>query len=61
MIASHVEKPRRWHMDPVQRAFCRSLRQLMAKYPTAESAREARRLPDQSRPLCPTNRAVNRL
>ena len=40
-------------MDPVQRAFCRSLRQLMAKYPTVESAREARRLPDQSKPSVP--------
>ena len=28
-------------MDPVQRAFARSLKALMAKYPTVESAREA--------------------
>ena len=29
-------------MDPTQRAFARSLKALMAKYPTVESAREAR-------------------
>ena len=40
-------------MDATQRALCRSLRQLMAKYPTVESAREARRHTDQSKPSVP--------
>ena len=40
-------------MDATQRAFARSLKALMAKYPTVESAREARRLPDQSKPSVP--------
>lgn len=40
-------------MDATQRVFARSLRALMAKYPTVESAREARRPTDQSKPSVP--------
>ena len=39
--------------DAIQRVFARDLRALMAKYPTAETAREARRQTDQDKPSAP--------